>query len=171
VKPIPEIEAGLESRVEAMGMEFVDLEWGGRASRPILRLRVDVPGSSPEPGEGSAVTVADCVRVSREIEPWLDEHPALPERYILEVSSPGVERPLKRRRDYERFVGREARIRRREGSASGPGGWLEGVLGGVDEGEGEEFRIVLRVQDGSEVRIPSAEVREARLSFRWKDED
>ena len=51
------------------------------------------------------VTVDDCARVSRALEGWLDEHDEIPERYVLEVSSPGIERPLTRPRDWERFVG------------------------------------------------------------------
>ena len=101
VAPIREIEGDLESRVEALGLELVNLEWAGSGARPIMRLRVDWTDSKP----GAGITVGDCARVSRELERWLDQHPAVPERYVLEVSSPGVERPLKRRRDYERFVG------------------------------------------------------------------
>ncbi len=49
--------------------------------------------------------MADCAVVSRSLEPWLDGREDLPERYVLEVSSPGVDRPLVRDSDYERFQG------------------------------------------------------------------
>jgi ribosome maturation factor RimP len=89
-----ELEREIEQRVEALGYEFVELERAGSKARPILRLRVDVPGSSGEPGAG--VSVDDCTRISRALEEYLEDASAVPERYVLEVSSPGVERPLLR---------------------------------------------------------------------------
>jgi ribosome maturation factor RimP len=166
VKPIPEIEEALESRVEALGMELVELEWGGHPGRPILRVRVDFPGSDVRSG----VTVEDCARVSRDLEGWLDEHPALPERYVLEVSSPGVERPLRRRRDFDRFVGEEVRVRRRAAGATGsPGGWVRAVLEEV-QGEGEAFTLRLRGKGGAEILVPAEEVLAAKLYFRWNEQ-
>ncbi|MSR22909.1 MAG: ribosome maturation factor RimP [Gemmatimonadetes bacterium] len=166
--PIEEVDRDLEGRVEALGMELVDLEWSGTQIRPIIRVRIDRPDSAP----GAGVTVADCGRVSRELERWLDEHPALPERYVLEVSSPGVERPLRRRRDYERFVGREVRIKR--SGSGGRGGVLIGVLCGVDKGgvdDGSEgYRVVLRLSDGSTVGMEDREIVRANLVFRWEEE-
>lgn len=168
-KPIPEIARELESRVEAMSMELVDLEWAGNDRRPILRIRVDFPDSEP----GSGVTVDDCVRVSRELEPWLDEHPALSERYVLEVSSPGVERPLRRRRDFERFAGREA-VLQGEGPLGGTGHKrLQGLLGGVEGGSEDEpgsFVVLLETGAGDRVRIPGGDILRANLVFRWEEE-
>jgi ribosome maturation factor RimP len=174
--PIPGIEEGIEDRVEALSLEMVELEWAGSAARPILRLRVDLPDSTP----GNGVTVNDCVRVSRALEPWLDEHPDVPERYTLEVSSPGVERPLRRRRDFLRFAGSEvvvkvhnvlpgAKSRRLEGR-------LEGVEGGDAAGDGEgsdesgPYTVLVRLGKGTEVRVPSEEIVRAHLVFRWDDE-
>ena len=79
----------------------------GSKSRPILRIRVDVPGSEP----GAGVSVDDCARVSRAVEEYLDEASDVAERYVLEVSSPGVERPLVRAADFSRFAGQEIRSR------------------------------------------------------------
>jgi ribosome maturation factor RimP len=92
---VDEIERELEGRVEGLGYELVELRWGGSGRRPLLKLRIDRPDSAP----GRGVTVEECASVSRALEPWLDGHEELSERYVLEVSSPGVERPLVRARD------------------------------------------------------------------------
>ncbi len=155
------LEEVLATRVEALGYEFVELERAGSRSRPILRVRVDLPGSRP----GQGVTLEDCARVTRELEALLDQEPELGERYVLEVSSPGVERPLVRRRDFERFAGREIAIR---GSATlaGRARRLEGELLGLVEESGEE-RVRLRLSDGDVVDVPRAEIARAHLVYRW----
>src|ERR1041384_1072437 len=101
----------IETRVAALGFELVDLETAGAKTRPILRLRIDLPDGST-PGQG--VTVADCARVSRDVESFLDERGEVGERYVLEVSSPGLERPLVKRGDYERFADKEVMVQTRE---------------------------------------------------------
>jgi ribosome maturation factor RimP len=174
--PIPGIEEGIEDRVEALSMEMVELEWAGSAARPILRLRVDLPDSSP----GKGVTVHDCVRVSRALEPWLDEHPDVPERYTLEVSSPGVERPLRRRRDFLRFAGSEVVVKVDNVLPGAKSRRLEGVLEGVEGGdpagdatvadEQGPYTVLVRLGKGTEVRVPSEEIVRAHLVYRWDDE-
>ena len=98
------IEPRLHDQVEALGFEVVELEWAGKSRRPILRLRVDRPDSVP----GKGISVDDCAVVSRALEQWLDEE--FPERYVLEVSSPGIERPLVRPRDWVRFAGQRVLV-------------------------------------------------------------
>ncbi|MEX1182961.1 MAG: ribosome maturation factor RimP [Gemmatimonadota bacterium] len=158
-----ELEREIERRVEALGYAFVELERAGSKARPILRLRVDVPGSS----QGSGVTVEDCRRVSRAVEAYLDEAPDLAERYTLEVSSPGVERPLVRPADFERFAGREVVVRTATKLANGAKR-ITGELVGLVVAAGEE-RVRLRLEDGSIVDIPRANVSRANLVFRWGD--
>ena len=151
------LDRTLETRVESLGFELVDVERAGSKTRPVLRLRIDRPDSAP--GEG--VTLDDCARVSRSLEAYLDAVPELEQRYVLEVSSPGVERPLVKRRDFERFAGREVVVSGREP--------LAGKVLGVAGEEGED-RIRLRLADGDEVEIPRAEVKRAHLVFRWNAE-
>jgi len=160
-----EVLSELEGRVEAIGYEVVEVAWGGTAQRPILKLRIDRPDTVP----GAGITVAECARVSRELEPWLDEDPRVSERYMLEVSSPGVERPLRRRRDFVRFSGQDVRVRRRE--SGGRKSVLTGLLLRVEgAGEGEdEYAIVLQVGGADEVAIPIEAVVDAKLVFRWED--
>jgi ribosome maturation factor RimP len=157
----------LEGRVEELGFELVDLEQAGDTRRPILRLRIDRPDSGPSTG----VSLDDCTRVSRALEPFLDAREDLSERYVLEVSSPGVERPLVRRRDWERFAGREVVIRGR-GPLVGRPGKVQGELVGLVQSEsGGEELAVLRLPAGEEVRVPLSEVKEAHLVYRWGKEE
>src|SRR5690606_32982606 len=85
-----EIEAGLGE----LGFELVELELGGTSRRPVLRLRIDrLAGEEEDAG----VSLDDCARVSRALEARLEASERVPATYVLEVSSPGVERPLVRR--------------------------------------------------------------------------
>jgi ribosome maturation factor RimP len=162
--PLPDVLEELEERLNRMGFELVEASWVGSARRPILRIRMDLPDSMP--GEGG-VSVDQCAEVSRAIEPWLDQHPEVPERYVLEVSSPGVERPLTRARDWERFRGQQAAVKSK--SLSGlPGNRVEGEILGVERAEGEQLKAVLRSPSGERVVIPLDEIQKAHLLFRWE---
>lgn len=156
------MEDELEARIGALGYEFVELERAGSRTRPILRVRIDLPESAP----GQGVTLEDCARATRALEEYLDQLPELGGRYVLEVSSPGVERPLVRGRDFERFAGREVALR---GSAplAGRSRRLEGELLGLVE-EGGEERIRLRLNDGAVVEVPRGEVARVHLVYRWE---
>ena len=89
-----EFEKEVERLVEEAGFELVTLERGGARNRPLLRLRIDRPGS--EPGR-SGVTADDCALVSRVLHERLEAGPYGLDKVVLEVSSPGVERPPVRR--------------------------------------------------------------------------
>jgi ribosome maturation factor RimP len=163
-RPVPPALRGvaqeLGTRVEALGYELVDLEWAGSTVRPLIRIRVD-----RAVGEPGGVTVDDCARLSRALETWLEQMEAMPERYVLEVSSPGVDRPLRQARDFERFAGRKVAVK---GPAplAGRATRLEGELLGLVQAEGEE-RVRLRLPGGDEVEIPRSEITGAHLVFEW----
>ena len=163
MRAVPEIEHGLESRVEELGFELVDVRWGGSGKRPLLRVRIDRPDSSP----GHGISVDDCARVSRHLEQWLDEHEALSERYVLEVSSPGVDRPLVRSRDFERFRGETVAVKGHD-VLRGNARRLEGELLGLEESEGGSEAVRLRLPGGDEVVVPRSKIAEAKLVFTWK---
>jgi len=161
-KEVPEIHRELEARVADLGFDLVEVEWAGSSRRPIVRLRVDRPDSVP--GKGG-ITVDECATVSRGLEEWLDGHPSMPEKYVLEVSSPGVERPLVRERDFERFAGERVAVKGNE-TLAGRARRLEGVLLGL--GEGDEGRVVrLRLDNGDEVGIPRGRITRAHLLYSW----
>jgi ribosome maturation factor RimP len=156
------LSAAIEQRVDELGFELVELEVAGNRARPILRVYLDRPGSLPgQPG----VSLEDCTTVSRALEPMLDACEGLSERYLLEVSSPGVERPLTRPRDWARFAGQEVAVRGR-GTLAGKARRLEGELLGL-RGEGEAGHVALRLPGGEEVEFPLAEVEKAHLVYRW----
>jgi ribosome maturation factor RimP len=150
------IEDIVVERLDSLGYDLVELNRGGTKSRPVFDVRIDRR-------DGEKVSVDDCAKASRAIEERLDaEGSVVAERYVLEVSSPGAERPLKREQDWRRFVGRKANV-----SAEALHGRQEVEIVGV-EGEGGDAVAVLRDAKGGEHRVPLAEVREARLVFTWK---
>lgn len=157
------LERKVEAALERMGFELVELEVVGRRGRPILRLRIDRPDSQP----GHGVSVDDCARASRQLEEVLDAEEGLPSGYVLEVSSPGIERPLRKRRDFERAVGHEVAVRGHEPLARGSKR-LEGVLLGI-EGPGGAERLRIRLPDQSEVEVPHSAIARVNLVFRWDE--
>jgi ribosome maturation factor RimP len=117
--------------------------------------------------DGEKVTVDDCARASRAIEARLDETEFAGDRYVLEVSSPGVERPLRNAADWRRFVGRDAVITHDAVEGGPEAGSREIKIIAVEGGEGDEI-IVAQDGGGKTLRIPLAAVRKARLAFNWK---
>lgn len=153
----------LERKVEELGFELVEVEWAGHRPRPILRLRIDRPFGTPEDG----VTVDECARVSRGLEPWLDAVEEIADNYVLEVSSPGIERPLVKDRDFTRFAGRRIAVRGPE-PFRGKATYLEGELLGVDDAEDGAERIRLKLKDGDVLEIPRADIETAHLVHRFE---
>lgn len=97
-----QIEALIAPSLQAMGYEVVRVSFtGGR--RPTLQIMA-------ERRDGNAMTVEDCATVSHTVSALLDVSDPIASAYVLEISSPGIDRPLVRRADYERFAGFEAKI-------------------------------------------------------------
>jgi ribosome maturation factor RimP len=164
MRRFPQVEVELEDRIARLGFELVEMVWAGTPSRPILRVRMDVPA---ERSAGGGVTVGDCARVSRALESWLDELPVMPERYVLEVSSPGLERPLKKSGDWVRFAGQKVAVMG-EGPLAGRARRLEGDLLGLARDDRDRELIRLRLAGGEEVEIPREEILRAHVVFHWK---
>lgn len=136
----------LESPVAALGYELVDVEARLGGANGLLRLFIDKPGG---------VNLGDCERVSRQVGSLLDAEDAIRERYALEVSSPGLDRRLTRREDFERYAGRLVRLRARrpiDGQRR-----FKGRLQGLT---GED--IVLEI-DAEQVHLPFQDIDQARL--------
>ena len=91
-----------EALVIAEGMELVDLEYRRQGPRWMLRLFID---------KESGVTIDDCANISRQLGDLLDAKDIIPQAYVLEVSSPGLNRPLKKKEDFSRFAGRKVQLR------------------------------------------------------------
>ena len=96
------VEEIADSLLKDEGLELVDLEYRREGRRWVLRLFIDKEGG---------VTVEDCATVSRELADILDAKDAIPEAYVLEVSSPGLNRRVRKRRDFFRFAGRKVEVR------------------------------------------------------------
>ena len=156
----PKIEREAEGRLLDLGIDLVSMDWAGSRSRPVIRLRIERSPMGDPP-----VTVDDCARVSRALESWLDEHDEIPERYVLEVSSPGIERPLTRPRDWERFAGKPVVVEG-HGVLAERSPRLEAELLGLDPEP--EPTVRLRLGDGAEVGVPLADIKGAHLLFKWK---
>ncbi|HEU4565368.1 MAG TPA: ribosome maturation factor RimP [Gemmatimonadaceae bacterium] len=148
------LERVVADELEALSYDLVELRVGGSRSRPTLQVRIDRR-------DGEAITVDDCAVASRAIEARLDAEGRVGDRYVLEVSSPGVERPLRTAAEWRRFTGQHANV-----LSPTLGGRVEVEILGV-EGEGEGAVAVVRDATGNEQRVPLADVKEARLAFHW----
>src|SRR6266567_6559441 len=95
------LEDVVASEIKPLGLELLELKLGGSKGRPVLDVRI-------EREDGETVTVDDCAAASRVIEMRLDAEEFGGKRYVLEVSSPGIERPLRNAKDWSRFVGASA---------------------------------------------------------------
>jgi len=118
------IRAMAERVATSEGLHLVDVELKGGNSNQLLRVFIDKPGG---------VSHADCALVSEQLSAMLDVEDLFPGRYVLEVSSPGLDRKLTRPSDYTYFVGRRARVVLKE-AAGEPSKVLEGRLAGFENG-------------------------------------
>ncbi len=155
--------ARIEDTIEGLGFEIVTMERGGGRKRPLLRIRID--RSDSEPGR-SNIGVEDCAVVSKALREVLEEEGGAERDWVLEVSSPGVERPLTNARDFARFSGERVMVRGYQPLA-GRAKQLEGTLLGLVDDKSETFAL----QVGEErVEIALDAVASARLVYSWDAE-
>jgi ribosome maturation factor RimP len=137
----------LEPAVTALGCELVGIEYRPSGTHSLLRVYIDKP-------EG--VTVDDCSAVSYQVSGLLDVEDPVPGHYTLEVSSPGLDRPLFQAHDFERFAGHEVKVRMRFPVAGQRN--FRGLLQGL-----QEQQVVIQEQDGKRVSLPLEQIEQARL--------
>jgi ribosome maturation factor RimP len=155
-------EASVESRVREIagrvaaerGLELVHVEMAGGARAPIVRLFIDKP---------DGVTHEDCAEVSTHVGAVLDVEDFIPAAYTLEVSSPGLERGLYGRADFERFAGRAAKIRTR-GVVNGQRNFRGRILSVEDDD------VLFDDKTTGRVRLPISEVAKANLEIDVEEE-
>jgi ribosome maturation factor RimP len=145
------------SRVETLGFDLADLRIGGTPNRPLVQVRLDVLPDGAGGRGGRGVTVDDCAAVSRALERWLDAGSVFGARYVLEVSSPGMARPIRWHRHWVRFVGRDVNAR-----LVGVGRVRARIVAVPDEGT-----VVLEPQGGDRVTVKLADIRDAHLAVDW----
>jgi ribosome maturation factor RimP len=133
--------------IEALGFELVRVQLSG-SQRPTLQVMA-------EPVTGRAMSVDDCADISRAISALLDVEDPITSAYSLEVSSPGIDRPLTKAKDYERFLGHEAKV---ETNAPVEGRKrFKGAIKSVDA------KAVELTVEGADIRIPFADIHKAKL--------
>lgn len=137
----------LEPAVTALGCELVGIEYHPSGQHSLLRVYIDKP---------DGVTVDDCSAVSYQVSGLLDVEDPVPGHYTLEVSSPGLDRPLFQAHDFERFAGREIKVRMRFPVAGQRN--FRGLLQGL-----QEQQVVIVEQDGKRVGLPLEQIEQARL--------
>jgi ribosome maturation factor RimP len=147
--------APIRDHVAGLGFELVDLRKTGTLQRPILQVRVDRPDSRP----GQGVTAEDCAGISRSLERFLESRAMVGPRYVLEVSSPGLERPIRWPEHWRRFVGEQARVR-----AVPLGGRRIVRIVAVPD----DTHVTVRGEDGAEVTLSLDAIAEATLVVDWR---
>lgn len=146
-----QIQSITKELVEAEGLELVHVEYNSKGAAPLLRVYIDKTGG---------VTLGDCQRISKHLGVLLDVEDFIPQRYVLEVSSPGIERPLFNPSDYERFSGKEVRVALSEKIDNRKN--FTGQIRGVAEGY-----VVLECQ-GETYRIPLDKIKRANLTYSFE---
>jgi ribosome maturation factor RimP len=133
-------------------IEIVEVQLLGSGRGRVLRIFIDRP---------QGVSHADCEFISQQVGTILDVEDVIPgDSYTLEVSSPGLERKLQKAKDFERFVGKKAKVVLRE-PVENQRRW-EGKLAGFSDG-----MVALEPSTGKVIRFPLAQVEKANLKFEW----
>jgi ribosome maturation factor RimP len=141
----------VEPLVAREGLELVDVEYLREGGRWVLRLFIDKPGG---------VSLDDCQELSRQVDKLLDVEDFIETHYSLEVSSPGIERPLRTPAHYERFAGRLAEVKTFAPIGEPPRKNFKGRIVGV---AGD--RVVTLEADGKQFEIPLEKIAKAHLVF------
>ena len=135
----------LASRVAgSYGLDIFDVQFHRRGTGMVLRVQIDWPGAAATAEE--TVSVEDCAVISRDLSAILDVEDLVPTAYTLEVSSPGLDRPLRLIEDYRRFSGRRAKLVMRE--AIDGQMFFKGRIGGVEASD-----VLIETDDGRRHRV------------------
>jgi ribosome maturation factor RimP len=140
------------------GLDIFDVQFRREAAGMVLRVQIDRPG--PASTAEDSVSVEDCAAISRDLSAVLDVEDIVPTAYTLEVSSPGLDRPLRSADDFRRFVGRRAKLVMRE--AVDGQRFFKGRLGGVEDG-----RVVIDTEDRRRHLVPIGIITRANLEVEF----
>lgn len=144
----------------AQGVALVDARTVVDEGGPVLRVLLELPDAHTLP-QGVGVTLDDCTRVSRAISELLDaDENLIPGHYRLEVSSPGIERPLVKLHDFEHYAGREVKVATKRPLSGRKN--FSGTLAGL-----QAKQVLLRDSEGEEIALPFDEIAKAHLVFRF----
>jgi ribosome maturation factor RimP len=149
----------VEPVLESLGYELVDLEYRREGRDMVLRFYIDREGG---------VTLDDCVEVSREIGALLEIEDVIPGAYRLEVSSPGLDRPLKKKEDFDRFAGSLAKIKMLNRiDPDGRGHERKTFVGRLQGIRNDSVVLDLADKKGGTVLLPLAEIDRANLEIEF----
>ncbi len=140
--------------INSLGLELIEIEYKREGRQMVLRIFIDKP-------EG--ITVEDCSALSREISQLLDVEDIVPGHYNLEVSSPGLNRPLKTSTDYMKYIGRLIKLRTFELLPDDSGNRRKTFMGELLGLDNDMVRI--KLIEGQTATIPLAKVAKANLEF------
>jgi len=149
-----------EPYVRDAGFDLIEVQFAREQRGAVLRLFIDRPAGSE--GDQSLIGVDDCERVSRDVSAALDVADSIAHTYLLEVSSPGLDRPLRRERDFARFVGESARVRLEAGVEGRRN--FSGTIRGAKNGHVEI------ASDGRSYELPIDDIAKANLVPNWERE-
>jgi ribosome maturation factor RimP len=158
MEAVERIRAVAERVTAAHGLELFDVQLRRESIGWVVRVFIDKPGPSGTPED--SVGVEDCAAVSREVSTILDVEDPLDRAYTLEVSSPGLDRPLRDERDFRRFAGRAAKIVVNE-PVDGQKAFA-GYLRGVEDGD-----VLFEGQGRKAHRIALDNIKRARLDVEF----
>jgi ribosome maturation factor RimP len=147
-----------ERVVASHGLELFDVQLRRESIGWVVRVFIDRPGPSGTPDD--SVGIEDCARISRELSAIFDVEDPLGRSYTLEVSSPGLDRPLRDERDFRRFAGRRAKIAV-EPAVDGQK-HFEGRIEGVEAGA-----VLFEAEGRKHHRIPLGAIRRAKLDVEF----
>jgi ribosome maturation factor RimP len=157
-QPLEQIRSIAERVARSRGLEVWDIQSRRETAGHVVRVFIDKPGPSASPDD--SVSIEDCEQVNREIGTILDVEDPLPFAYTLEVSSPGLDRPLRTIEDYRRFAGRLAKVVVSEpvDNQKAFEGWLRGV---------EDEVVLLEAPNGRLHQLPVRLITRGRLEIEF----
>src|SRR5215216_2939409 len=158
MQPLEQIRAIAERVAASLGLTVWEIQSRREASGHVVRVFIDRPG--PVATAEESVSIEDCEQINREISTILDVEDPLPVAYTLEVSSPGLDRPLRGAEDYRRFAGRLAKVVVSEAVDNQKA--FEGRLRGLEADD-----VLLEAPNGRMHRLPLRLITKARLEVEF----
>jgi ribosome maturation factor RimP len=158
MQPLEQIRAIAERVAASRGLTIWDIQSRRESSGHVVRVFIDRPGPASTPED--SVSIEDCAEVNREMSTILDVEDSLSIAYTLEISSPGLDRPLRGEDDYRRFAGRLAKVVVSEAVDNQKA--FEGRLRGLDGGE-----VLLEAPNGRMHRLPLRLITRGRLEVEF----
>ena len=156
VDTVERITSVAQPLLDSLGLELVELEYRKEGHGMVLRLFIDKPGG---------ILLDDCAEVSRELSELLDVEEIIESNYNLEVSSPGLNRPLTKPSDYERYAGKLVKVRTFEMVSDDAGNKRKtflGVLQGMEDGV-----VILSLKEGQSASISFEKIAKTNLEFEF----